>query len=108
MNAQLDYWMEALNDAASEVDLNITPEQLLVMAKNIEGWYENYGMAFYSPPAGDMVSESMRGHKESFIELQKEFDTYRNNAENVIRDALGVSTNTPIRICENGDVFRYG
>lgn len=37
MNAQLDYWMEALNDAASEVDLNITPEQLLVMAKNIEG-----------------------------------------------------------------------
>lgn len=49
----LEYWKECISIAADECDLSLTSEQLEYLADSASGSHENYGMAFYSPPASD-------------------------------------------------------
>jgi uncharacterized protein with PIN domain len=52
MNAT-DYWIETIATCAEENNIPLTKEQITVLAESAQGSHDNYGMAFYSPPASE-------------------------------------------------------
>ncbi len=104
--SSLAYWEESLFCALDEQGIAVTDAQLKALAESIQTDHENYGLAFYSPPSSDRLDEIKREADARLERLQKEFDTYRKNAERAVGEALGQSPNTPISIGEYGEVFR--
>ena len=64
MSTHKDYWQECIAIAAEECDLKLTPEQLDYLAGAAENGHEHYGMAFYSPPPSERMSQIEDGWKE--------------------------------------------
>ena len=108
MSAQRDYWQECIAIAAEECDLTLTPEQLDCLASSAESGHEHYGMAFYSPPPGERLSEIEDGWKAKLKALQAEFDAYRNNAEVAVKRALRAHSDDQVTIGTHGEVLRHG
>lgn len=104
----LDYWEECLDCAAADIGLELTREQLAALAGAAENGHENYGMAFYSPPASDMAYSRERDSQRQLSKLQAEFDEYRRNAETAVKQALHVHRDDPVSIGEYGEVLRFG
>ena len=102
-----DYWRECIETAAEECGLLLTREQLECMAADVEGCHENYGMAFYSPPPSDRIAEVEREWKVKYEALQREFETYRNNAHTAVKKALRQRDDAVVSIGEDGEVLRY-
>lgn len=70
--ASIDYWKECISIAAEDCGLKMTDEQLDMLAGSVESGHENYGMAFYSPPAGEhIVTENARLKRELATERDK-------------------------------------
>jgi hypothetical protein len=103
-----DYWAECISDAAEECGLDMTAEQLSSIAASVQAGHENYGMAFYSPPPSDRLSDIDRRWQQRFDALQSEFDAYRGNAEKAVGKALRQFSDASISIGEDGEVFRHG
>jgi hypothetical protein len=103
----INYWKEGLASSAEECGLVMTEEQLSHLAEAMEGGHECYGMAFYSPPPGDRIAAIESEHKRKLDSLQREFDTYRANAEKAVGQALGQYPDVGISIGEYGEVHRY-
>lgn len=55
----IDYWTECIDIAAEECCLALTDEQRSCLAESVSGGHENYGMAFYSPPAGEHLKNEI-------------------------------------------------
>lgn len=104
----LNYWKEGLANSLEEVGVKLTDEQLTRVAKDIEGAHENYGMAFYSPPAGDRIAEVEREWKEKCAKLERDAEQYRRNAETAIKQALHQHSDAVVSIGEFGEVTRWG
>lgn len=104
----LDYWKECIEIAAEECDLTLTPEQLEGIAGSVSGGHENYGMAFYSPPASDRIAAIEGEWKQKYEALQAEFDAYRCNAETAVKRALRQFPDATVSIGEYGEVLRHG
>ncbi len=103
-----EYWEECISEAANQCNLTLTPEQLKCLAENVQCNHENYGMAFYSPPASDRCNEIDREWKRKFDVLQREFGSYKGNAETAVKKALRQHTDANVSIGEYGEVTRYG
>lgn len=106
--SDIDYWSECIAQAAEECGLPITNEQLTVLAEAVQNGHENYGMAFYSPPASDRISEIEREHKQEITRLKAQHEKYRENAEIAVKQALRQHDEDSVSIGEHGDVFRHG
>jgi len=104
----IDYWKESLAEAAEECGLKLTDEQLTCLAEAAEGSHEHYGMAFYSPPWTDRISEIEREWETKLKAKDRELERYRTNAEAAVRQALGQYSDSQISIGEHGEVFRHG
>lgn len=48
-----DYWVECIEIALADHSVSATREQIIAIASDVEGAHDSYGMAFYSPPAGE-------------------------------------------------------
>lgn len=103
-----DYWKECISSSAQECGLVLTSEQLKCLAKDIEIGHENYGMAFYSPPASDRLNEIEREYQNKIKKIESEFNKYRKNAEEAVKIALNQNPDTNISIGEYGEVTRWG
>lgn len=108
MSAQRDYWKECIAIAAEECDLTLTPEQLDCLAESAEAGHNHYGMAFYSPPASERLSDIEDEWRRKLADLQAEFDAYRNNAETAVKIALRQHRDEQVTIGEHGEVLRHG
>lgn len=106
--ADTDYWAECISIAADECALVLTPEQLSYLADAVSGAHENYGMAFYSPPASDRLNEIEREWKAKLKAEKDRFEKYRDNAETAVKRALRVHSADPVSIEAHGQVFRHG
>jgi hypothetical protein len=91
MSAQKDYWSECIAQAADECDLNLTIEQLECLASAAESGHEHYGMAFYSPPDSDRISDIEREWKAKLKTLEQDHEKYVRNF------GLGASWNPVVR-----------
>jgi 23S rRNA A1618 N6-methylase RlmF len=103
-----DYWEECIAITAEECELPLTKEQLEYLAEAVSGAHENYGMAFYSPPDSDRISDIERGWKKKLDDLQKEFDAYRNGSEKAIKNALKTHWDAHVTIDNEGSVYQHG
>jgi hypothetical protein len=65
----VDYWKECVSVAAEECDADLSSDQITYIANAVQVAHENYGMAFYSPPAGEHI---MRENKQLARELARE------------------------------------
>lgn len=108
MSAKQDYWEECISDAASECELTLNETQLKCLAESIRISHENYGQAFYQPPASDRIANIEGEWKRRLDSLQSKFDKYRDNAETAVKRALGQRSDTNVSIGEHGNVLRYG
>lgn len=102
-----DYWKEAISDAAQSCDLRLTHEQLACLAETIESAHENYGMAFYSPPSTDRISDIERAWKAKLEAKEKELEQYRANVDAALKRALNQRSDAQLSIGEYGAVFCY-
>jgi hypothetical protein len=102
-----DYWEETIEIAASECGLSLTEEQIKYLGAAAESSHDNYGMAFYSPPASDRIHAEEREWERRYKLLDKEFEAYRNNAEHAVKKALNCRTNDSVGIGEYGKVTLY-
>lgn len=59
----LDYWRESVSIALDEAGIAATREQIDEVAHGIQGSHENYGQAFYSPPASDRIEDIEREYR---------------------------------------------
>lgn len=105
--AQMDYWTECIAIAADECELKLTQEQLECLASAAESGHEHYGMAFYSPPPSERMSEIEGEWKAKLKALQAEFDRYRDNAETAVKQALRVQRDTLVTIGSHGEVLSH-
>jgi len=105
---RLDYWKECIAIAADECGATLTAEQIEEIAESVQGGHENYGMAFYSPPATDRYSQIEREWQARLDAKQAELDDYRNNAETAIKKALRQQSDALVTIGEYGEVLRHG
>lgn len=55
-----EYWQECIADALHDSSISATSEQIANIADWVQGAHENYGMAFYSPPAGEHLSSEIK------------------------------------------------
>lgn len=104
MSAQDNYWIECVSIAAEECGATLTREQIAAIAGDVQSGHENYGMAFYSPPASDRYSQIESEWKSKYAELQREFDAFRRNAEGAVKQALRCRPDDNISIHEYGEV----
>lgn len=105
--SDLDYWKECISIAAGECDLTLTNEQLDALADSVSGGHEHYGMAFYSPPPSDRISDIENEWKRKLASLQAEFDAYRGDAETAIKRALRQDSDANVSIGKYGEVLRH-
>ncbi|OQS41152.1 hypothetical protein [Chromobacterium haemolyticum] len=103
----IDYWKECIQLGAEDCDLTLTDEQLECLADSVSGGHENYGMAFYSPPSSDRISDIEREWKGKFDRLQSEFDEYKRDAETAVKRALRQHSDANVTIGECGEVLRH-
>src|SRR5574343_1748667 len=108
MSAQNDYWKECISIASEECDLKMTPEQLTYLADAVEGGHKHYGMAFYSPPPSDRLSDIERARKAQLKAQQDEHERYVHNAETAVKPALRVHRDDQVTIGSYGEVLRHG
>lgn len=104
----VEYWEESLSLAADECGLVMTDKQLKFLAEAMDGCHENYGMAFYTPPASDRYAELERQHKAEIEKREAEHERYKENAEEAVKKALRQYPDAQITIGEHGEVLRYG
>ncbi len=102
-----EFWKEVIAEAADRCKLALTPEQLAELAEAAEGAHDNYGLAFYSPPASDRYAEIEREHKAKLDASKRELERYRENAETAIKQALRQRPDAHVSIGEHGEVTRY-
>jgi hypothetical protein len=105
-----EYWRECISQAADECGLELTPESAEHLAGAVEGAHENYGMAFYSPPAGDREADIRRDADKALSKLQASFDRYVENAETAIKRALAKHLNSDaiVSIGDGGSIYEHG
>lgn len=105
-----DYWKECIAIAAEEcpTPIVLTSEQLDYIAESVEGGYENYGQAFYSPPASDRLNAIEAEWKQKYAALKADFDNYKRGSEKAIRNALHLHHDANIGINAEGEVHSYG
>ena len=104
---KLNYWEECLASSFEEYGIMVTSEQLRAIAEDVEAGHDNYGMAFYSPPSSDRISNIEREWKQRFDNLQHKFDKYRGNAEIAVKKALKQYDDVNVSIGEYGEVLRF-
>jgi translation elongation factor EF-Tu-like GTPase len=107
MSAERDYWQECIAIAAEECDLKLTQEQLDHLASAAESGHEHYGMAFYSPPPSERLTEIEDGWKKKVKDLQRELDDYKSNAETAVKRALKLRRDDHVSIDSHGSVLRH-
>jgi len=103
----LDYWKESISESAEECGVVLTQNQLECIAKTVKGSHECYGMAFYTPPDSDRLSDIKREYENKLKNIENEFNTYRENAEKAIKIALKQYYDTHVSIHEHGEVLRH-
>jgi hypothetical protein len=106
------YWEEAVAIAFEEAGAwsayaGLTKEQCDQIGESLQGSYENYGMAHYSPPASDRINQIEREAAAKIMALQREFDAYRADAETAVKRALRQHSDTSVSIGKHGEVVRY-
>lgn len=104
----MDYWKECISSAADDCGLVITDEQLKCIADAVEISHDNYGMAFYSPPASDRIADIEREWKAKVKALETDAERYRANAETAVKQALKRRSDEAVSIGEYGEVFSHG
>lgn len=87
MDAHLDYWKECIRCALDECGITLADEHVTSVAEAVRNGHENYGMAFYQPPASDRMNEIERNYKNKIDAIQREMDQYRHGAESAIKRA---------------------
>lgn len=103
----MGYWAECISIAAEECGLALSPEQLEFLAGSAEGAHENYGMAFYSPPASDRANDLERQWKKRLDDIQAEFEQYRKGAEAYVKRTKNIHRDTQVSIDKYGYVKVY-
>lgn len=104
----MNYWEECVSSAADDCGLKLTDEQLKCLSGAVEIGHENYGMAFYSPPATDRLGDIEREWKAKVKSLEAELERYKQNAETAVKQALRCHSDDLVSIGDHGEVFRHG
>lgn len=106
--ASKDYWIECISSSLEEHGVRASSEQIKLIADDIEGAHECYGMAFYSPPPSDRIAVIESEHEARYRKLEQEFADYQNNAETAVKKALNQYPDERVTIGEYGEVLRHG
>ena len=112
MNNRNHYWDEALsssieNNEAWHLFQQLTKEQRIAIADDMEHAREHFSMAFYQPPDSEYYDRITDEWKKKYDDLKKEYDKYISNAERAVKQALRQYPDSNISIGEHGEVFRY-
>ena len=103
-----DYWEECLASSFEEHGIVVTTEQLKSIAFDMQNGSDNIGMAFYSPPWSDRISDIEKEWKDKYDALIRDFEKYRGNAETAVKVALNQYSDSQVSIEEYGEVLRHG
>lgn len=103
----IDYWSEAVSEALDSVGIEASSGQIKEIAEGMSISHENYGMAFYSPPASDYFDREVDEWKRKYKALQEELEQYQANAERAVKRAYKLSQDVPISIEKYGEVKRW-
>ena len=103
----IDYWKECISDAAHECGLTMTEDQADYLAKAAELGHEHYGMAFYSPPPGEIIASIEQEWKDRLCALQKDYERYASRAETAVKNALGLHRDSHVTIGRCGEVLLH-
>ena len=107
MSAQDDYWIECVSQSAEDCGAILTKEQIAAIAADVQSGHENYGLAFYSPPASDRVDAIEEKWSKRCDELRKELAEYQAGALKAVRRAYRMHSDANIAIHKNGDVETF-
>lgn len=106
------YWDEAVAaafDGAGAWDAwdGLSKEVQAEIAEALQVSHENYGMAHYSPPSSDRVEAIEREWRAKLATVQRDFDSYRQDAETAVKRALKQGSDVSVTIGKYGEVVRW-
>lgn len=93
-----DYWTECIGNAAEEIDLALTDEQLDALAFAAENGHECYGQVFYSPPWSDRISDIEDAWRKKLKAAEDELHQYQQDAERMMKRALKMHSDENVSI----------
>ncbi len=70
----MNYWKECIECAFDEAGIIATAEQVEHVADSVKCSHENYGMAFYSPPAGEHLRSEISALKRELTRERNKID----------------------------------
>jgi hypothetical protein len=73
VSAKTEYYAEGLAESFDEHGIVATPEQIKAVASDVQGYADNIGMAFYTPPASDRYAQIEGEWRAKYERLQREF-----------------------------------
>lgn len=100
----IDYWEECICLGEEHCGLTLTVEQRRCLAESVEAGFDNYDLAFYTPPSSDRMNAIESDWRSKYESLQREFDLYRSNAETAVKNALKMKKDVDISIDKHGEV----
>lgn len=106
--SKLEYYAEGLGESFEQHGVTATQEQITNIAADVLVCVEHEGMAFYTPPASERLEQIEGEWRKKYEALQREFDTYRGNAETAVKQALRQYSDASVSIGEHGEVLRHG
>lgn len=107
-DATSKYWKDCIITALDELNIALTNNEADYLVGAVEGAHENYGMAFYSPSAGDRLDLIREGEVSKLRALREEFEGYKKSVEGAMRRALKVPDDIGLRVTKDGIVLGYG
>ena len=77
----MNYWKECIESAAEDCQLKLSKEQLECLVDSVKIGHENYGMAFYSPPASDRISDIEKEWKNKIHQHKQDYHNTKKNRD---------------------------
>lgn len=100
----MDFYADAIRDAAEECGAELTDKQIAHLARAADRASKNVGMAFYTPPASDRLSEVENEWKRKYEALKAEYSTFQSNAEQAVQESFGLRRDDRVSIGSHGRV----
>jgi hypothetical protein len=100
----MDFYTDAIRDAAEECGAELTDKQIAYLAR-ADRASKNVGLAFNTPPASDRLSEVEGEWMRKYEALKAEYSTFQSNAERAVQESFGLRRDDRVSIGSHGRVL---
>ena len=106
-DVHLEYWRECILTATEDAGIELPVATVNVLAEAVMNGHENYGQAFYQPPASDRLAVIKEEHARELAKKDAEHREETRRFDRAIRRANGWYSDVHYEIDSIGCIRRF-